>query len=184
MAIEATEIFRKYSAEYDEDAERIMETGGDALQFDGLHYVKDMRESKSLTEKTGIVIIAGNGMATGGRIVEHLKINLPRQNSHVVFVGFQVPGTNGRKIVDGQNPVRIYGEEIQVQAKIHTLGGFSAHGDQRDLRYWLRGFGKMPQKVFMVHGDEPTVLAFASNIKQELGQETYVPSLYEEVELL
>lgn len=183
MAIEATEIFKKYHDEYDEDAERILESGDDPLDFEGLHYVDKSSESRELKGKTGIVVLAGNGMATGGRVVEHLKINLPRANSHVIFVGFQVPGTTGRKIVDGQTPIRIHGEEVDVQAKIHTLGGFSAHADQRDLRYWLRGFGRQPQKVFMVHGDAETATTFAQNIKDEIGQETYVPSLHEEVQL-
>ena len=184
MAIEATEIFKRYESDYDEDAARLVASGNDPLEFKGLHYSKTTDDSKALNNKTGVVLLAGSGMATGGRVLIHLRNNLPRSSAHVIFVGFQVPGTLGRSILDGKNPIKIFGEEVKVQAKTHTLGGFSAHADQRDLEYWLRGFGKMPQKVFMVHGEESIATEFAANIKKEIGQDTYVPSMHEEFELI
>ncbi len=184
MAIEATEIFKKYTDMYDEDAARLIEGGDDPFEFPGFHYSNTTEESKSLNNKTGITILAGSGMATGGRILPHFMHNLPRKNSHVVFVGFQVEGTLGRDIIDGAQEVRIHGKKFNVEATVHTLGGFSAHADQRDIRYWLRGFGTMPQRVFMIHGDSDICDGFAQNIAHELKQDTYVPKMHEEVELI
>src|SRR5690606_3604563 len=100
-----------------------------------------------------------------------------------VFVGFQVKGTLGRRLVDGEPEVYIKGRKQEVFAQVHTLGGFSAHADQRDLRYWLRAFGHTPRRVFMVHGEEEVSLEFAKNINEELKVDTYVPQLNEVVEL-
>ena len=120
---------------------------------------------------------------TGGRIIHHAQNHLGSPNTHLIFVGFQVEGTLGRRLINGAPEVKIRGKTVEVRAQIHTLGGFSAHGDQRDLRYWLRGFGHGPKKIFMTHGEEDIALGFASNIKQELQVDTYVPSLGEEIEL-
>ena len=100
----------------------------------------------------GALVIAGSGMCTGGRIVHHLKHNLGRPECDVVFSGFQAQGTTGRAIVDGREVVRIHGEPIKVAARVHTLGGFSAHGDQQDL---LRWYGSIPGRppVWLVHGE-------------------------------
>jgi len=101
----------------------------------------------------------------------------------MIFVGYQVEGTLGRKIVDREKEIRVMRESLTVNAQIHTLGGFSAHGDQRDLRYWLRGFGHSPKKIFIVHADEEIAIGFGTNIKTELGVEVDIPKLNEEFEL-
>jgi metallo-beta-lactamase family protein len=183
MASKATEIFKQYPTFYDDDARRLLEKGDDPFHFKGLTTVDSADESKRLINKSGVVIIAGSGMCTGGRIVHHIKNNIEKENTHIVFVGYQVEGTLGRKLVDGEKEVRVMGQNLQVRAKIHTLGGFSAHGDQRDLRYWLRGFGHSPAKVFIVHADEEIAIGFASNIRTELGVEVDIPKLNEEFEL-
>lgn len=183
MAIKATEVFRRYPGYYDEDAKRLMEKGDDPFDFQGFHMVKSVDESKRLIDKRGIVIMAGSGMMTGGRIVHHAINHLGNSKTHLIFAGFQVEGTLGRMLVDGEPEVRIRGQKVNVKAKVHTLGGFSAHADERDLRYWLRGFGHTPKRVFMVHGEESVSLEFAKNIKQELKIDTYVPNLNEVVEL-
>ena len=100
----------------------------------------------------GAIVIAGSGMYTGGRIVHHLKHNLARPECDVVFSGFQAQGTLGRAIVDGREEVRIHGTRIKVAARVHTLGGFSAHGEQRDLLRWYDGIGGRPP-VWLVHGE-------------------------------
>ncbi|KKP55518.1 MAG: RNA-metabolising metallo-beta-lactamase, partial [candidate division WS6 bacterium GW2011_GWB1_33_6] len=183
MASKATEIFKQYPTYYDEDARRLLEKGDDPFHFEGLTTLDSAEESKRLISKNGIVIIAGSGMCTGGRIVHHIKNNIEKPTTHMVFVGYQVEGTLGRKIVDGIKDIRVMGEPLVVNAKIHTLGGFSAHGDQRDLRYWLRSFGHSPKKIFIVHGDEEISIGFASNIKAELNIEVDVPKLNEEFEI-
>jgi metallo-beta-lactamase family protein len=183
MASKATEIFKSYPNFYDEDARRLLEKGDDPFEFPGFKVIESADESKRLIDKHGVVIIAGSGMCTGGRIIHHLKNNLANPKTNVVIVGYQVEGTLGRDLVESEPTVRIFGEEIEVNAQIHTLGGFSAHADQRDLRYWLRSFGHSPKTVFFTHGDKEIAIGFANNIKTELGLNTQVPELDEEFEL-
>lgn len=183
MASKATNVFKQYPAFYDEDARRLLDKGDDPFHFRGLITTESAEESKRLISKSGVVIIAGSGMCNGGRIVHHLKNHIHKTNTHIIFVGYQVEGTLGRRIVDGNTQVRIFGETFDVGAKVHTLGGFSAHGDQRDLRYWLRGFGHTPKKIFITHGDEEIAIGFATNIKEELKVEVDVPKFGEEFEL-
>ncbi len=183
MASKATQIFKQYPTFYDDDARRLLEKGDDPFNFPGLMITESAEESKRLINKKGVVIIAGSGMCTGGRIVHHIKNNIENENTHMIFVGYQVDGTLGRQLVDRKEEVRVMGQNLQVKAKIHTLGGFSAHGDQRDLRYWLRGFGHSPKKIFIVHADEEIGIGFGTNIKSELGVEVDIPKLNEEFEL-
>jgi metallo-beta-lactamase family protein len=183
MAKKATEIFRQYPSFYDEDARRLLDKGDDPFNFPGFHEVESADESKRLIEKRGVVIIAGSGMCTGGRILHHIKNNIASPKTHMIFVGYQVEGTLGRQIVDGATTIKVFGEEMEVNAKIDTLGGFSAHGDQRDLRYWLRSFGHSPRTIFVTHGEEEVAYEFAGNIQQELKIDTTVPSMGEIFEL-
>lgn len=183
MAAKATEVFRKHPTFYDEDARRLLEKGDDPFEFKELQITESAEDSKRLVGQTGIMILAGSGMCTGGRIVHHLANNIEKKNTHIVFVGYQVTGTLGRRIVDGEPIVRIKGKEMEVKAKVHTLGGFSAHADSRDLRYWLRGLGHTPKTVFIVHGEESISMAFAANVREELELNAYVPFLNEIVEL-
>jgi metallo-beta-lactamase family protein len=183
MGISATEIFRKYPQYYDDDAKRLMEKGDDPFSFRNLFMVRTHEESMRLIEKRGVVIMAGSGMCTGGRIVNHIANNIEKDNTHIIVVGYQVYGTLGRKLVDAEPVIRIRGRSYTVRAKIHTLNGFSAHADERDLRYWLRGFGHSPRRIFVVHGDEHIAESFSLNIKEELMVDTYVPSMNEVVEI-
>lgn len=183
MASKATQVFKQYPNFYDEDARRLLDKGDDPFHFKGMMITESAEDSKRLISKNGIVIIAGSGMCTGGRIVHHLKNNIHKTNTHLVFVGYQVEGTLGRRLVDGNKQIKIFGDLFDVNAKIHTLGGFSAHGDQRDLRYWLRSFGHTPKKIFVTHGDEEIAIGFATNIKEELKVEVDVPKLNEEFDL-
>jgi len=183
MASKATEIFKAFPNFYDEDARRLLEKGDDPFEFPGFKIIESADESKRLIDKHGVVIIAGSGMCTGGRILHHLKNNLANPKTNVVIVGYQVESTLGRKLVESDPTVQIFGENIEVNAQVHTLGGFSAHGDQRDLRYWLRSFGHSPKMVFITHGDKEIAIGFATNIRSELNLEVEVPELNEEFEL-
>ncbi len=183
MAIEATNVFRQYPGFYDEDAKRLIEKGDDPFHFKEFKAIQNVEESRRLIAKKGVVIMAGSGMCTGGRVVHHLANNIEDPNNYVIFVGYQVKGTLGRRIVDKDPVIRIKGQEYEPRAKIVTLGGFSAHGDERDLRYWLRNFGKSPRKVFICHADENVALAFSEKMRVELGIETKVPN-HEEVVVL
>jgi metallo-beta-lactamase family protein len=175
MASKATEVFRQYPDFYDEDAKRLLKKGDDPFDFVGLQKVDSAEESKRLAAKKGIMIIAGSGMCTGGRIVHHLKNNIEDSTTHLIIVGYQVKGTLGRRLVDGEKRVNIFGEEYQNNAKLYTLGGFSGHGDQRDLRYWLRSFGHTPRRIFLVHGDENIIDEFAANLKEEIKTDIQIP---------
>ncbi|MBN1618786.1 MBL fold metallo-hydrolase [Candidatus Dojkabacteria bacterium] len=183
LGSKATEIFRRYTELYDVDARRLLESGDEVFDFSGLNFIADFHDSKRLSAKNGIMIIAGSGMCTGGRVLYHLANNVGDANSHILFTGYQVKGTLGRAIVDGAPEVRINGKRYDVNIQVHTLGGFSAHSDQADLEYWLRGFGHYPKKVFTVHGDEEVIDLWSEYIRKNLMLETYVPELNEIVEL-
>ncbi|HVN41861.1 MAG TPA: MBL fold metallo-hydrolase [Steroidobacteraceae bacterium] len=155
MAIEASRVYWQHTELYDEEARELRLRVGNLAPLPNLTLCRTAEESKQINGlSSGAIIIAGSGMCTGGRIVHHLKHNLARPECHVVFTGFQAVGTLGRAIVDGRKAVRVQGTHVPVAAKVHTLGGFSAHGDQQDLLRWYRGVGGRP-RVWLVHG-EPT----------------------------
>jgi metallo-beta-lactamase family protein len=183
MASKATEIFRQYPNFYDEDAKRLLSKGDDPFDFPGLRKIESVEESKRLAGKKGVMIIAGSGMCTGGRILHHLKNNIEDPSTHLVIVGYQVRGTLGRRFVDKEEVVKIHGQEFKNNAKLFTLGAFSGHGDQRDLRYWLRSFGHTPRKIFLVHGDEDIINAFAKDLSDHFKTEIHIPEHAEIVKL-
>ena len=128
-----------------------------------------MEESQAINRlQSGAIIIAGSGMCDGGRIVHHLKQNLGRRGCHVLIVGFQAYGTLGRRLVNGEQSVRIHGEDYRVRAQVHTVGGLSAHADQADLLRWVGGFRTRPA-VYLVHGEAEAKQAFQSRLRERLG---------------
>ncbi len=161
MAISATEIFLHHPECYDAETVALFNKQRDPFALPGLHFTRETAESMALNNiRGGAVIMAGSGMCTGGRVRHHLKHNLWRDDSSVIFVGYAAQGTLARHIVDGASVVRIYREEIQVRAKIYTIGGFSAHADQAQLLAWHRKTGN-PKHTFLVHGDEKAMKHFA-----------------------
>lgn len=183
MAINATDVFKRYPSYYDEDARRLIEKGDDPFSFPELKYIMHASASSRISVEKGGIILAGSGMCTGGRVVGHLLNNVGDSRNHIMFVGFQAKGTLGRRIVDKEYGIKIRGRLVDVKAQIHTLNGFSAHADMRDLKYWLRGFGTSPKKVFIVHGEKGVANAFSSIVSQELGLSTTVPSMNESFEI-
>jgi metallo-beta-lactamase family protein len=125
------------------------------------------------------IIIASSGMCDAGRVRHHLRHNLGRKESSIVFVGYQAEGTLGRKIVDGAKQVEVLGDRITVRAGIHTLGGFSAHADQSELLDWISCFRTSPE-IFIVHGEEEVSLEFQGLIQKRFGYKTHVPYKGEE----
>ena len=141
-----------------------------------IRFTESPEESAALSRvRDGAIIIAGSGMCDGGRIQYHLRDNLPRAESSVVIIGFQAQGTLGRRLVDGAQRARIFGDEIEVRAAVHTIGGLSAHADRSGLLGWLRGFRRAPQRTFVVHGEYETARTFRGVIEQELGWHAEVP---------
>ncbi len=153
LAIEASEIYWRHAGLYDDEAAAARRRAERVPPLPNLTLSRTADESMAINRiRDGAIIIAGSGMCTGGRIVHHLKHNLVRPECDVIFTGFQAVGTLGRAIVDRREYVRIHGEPFKVAARIHTLGGFSAHGDQRDLLRWHAGLEGAP-RTYLVHGE-------------------------------
>jgi metallo-beta-lactamase family protein len=135
-----------------------------------LRYTHEVEESKALNQiRSGAIIISASGMCDAGRIKHHLRWNLPRSACVVLITGFQAEGTLGRRLVDGARNVRIFNDDIPVRARLHTIGGLSAHADRDGLLSWLRGFAHAPRHTFVVHGERETAAGFASEVKNQLG---------------
>ena len=163
MAISATEIFRRHPECFDSETMTLFREGRDPFGLPGLHFVRETAESIALNRITGgAIIMAGSGMCTGGRVRHHLKHNLWRHDSSVIFVGFAARGTLARQIIDGAKEVSIFGERIPVKARIHTINGFSAHADQAELLAWQRQ--THASRTFLVHGEEETMRHFAAKL--------------------
>jgi metallo-beta-lactamase family protein len=161
MAISATEIFRRHHECYDEHTAGLFASGHDPFQFSGLHFTRETAESMAINQISGgAVIMAGSGMCTGGRIRHHLKRHLSHARSSIIFVGYAAHGTLARRIVDGAKSVRIFGDEYPVRARIHTIGGFSAHAGQTELLAW-HGHTGNPDTTFLVHGEKDSMTAFS-----------------------
>ncbi len=173
LANKATRIYANHPQYYDEEARKAAKTiANSGLRF---HFTASVEESQAINRvRSGAIILAGSGMCEGGRIAHHLKHNLWRPESSIVFTGFQARGTLGRRIVDGAERVYVLGEEIAVRARIYTINGFSAHADQKGLLEWLSSFTSRPE-VFVVHGEESVALEFQSLIEKQLGLTTHVP---------
>jgi metallo-beta-lactamase family protein len=184
LATAATEIFRRYPGYFDNETRTIMEAGENPLDLPGLIFTRTSEESKKINEKKeAAIVIAASGMCDAGRIKHHLKHNLWRPGAHIVFTGYQAAGTLGREIIEGKKQVRVLGEEVQVKANIHTLGGFSAHADQVGLLNWLGNFKNQEMKVFVVHGEEQIAINFAEVIKERFTFSIVIPRWKEVFEI-
>ena len=154
LAISATEIFKENANLFDEETQAIIQRGDNPLEFPGLQFTRTADESKALNEKKeSAIIISASGMCEVGRIKHHLKHHLWDPNSTILFVGYQAPGTLGRRLVDGEKMVRIFGEEIAVNARIEYIEGYSGHADQEWLLNFVYSFITKPKHIFLVHGE-------------------------------
>jgi metallo-beta-lactamase family protein len=175
MAISATEIFEHHPECYAPETAELFREGRDPFQLPGLHFTRERAESVAINHMTGgAVIMAGSGMCTGGRIQHHLQQNIAREEC-ILFVGYAATGTLARQVIDGAKEVRIYGEEIPVRAKIHTINGFSAHADQAELLAWHKQISNA-ENTFLVHGEEEVMRQFANLLS---GTKVVIPALHE-----
>lgn len=166
LAISATEIYERHQRVYDKEAAAFYGKAGFQGVLPNLRYVRTAEESIALNQiHSGAIIIAGSGMCTGGRIKHHLKHNVWRNQTHVMIVGFQAQGTTGRALVDGAQYIRLWGEAIRVAAQVHTIGGLSAHADQKDLLDWLDNFKGAPQ-LYLVHGEEVALNTLREEVRK------------------
>lgn len=178
LAISITKLFTTHPEFYDRETYKVF-LEKNPFELPNLHYTKEVEESKAINSiSSGAIIIAGSGMLNGGRVLHHLKYNLWREECAIVFVGYQPQGTLGRKIIDGAESVRIFGEEIALRAKVFTINGFSSHADQEGLLEWLSYTGN-PESVFLVHGEEEKMKIFGKAIRERLGFNHHIPEFGE-----
>ena len=177
LAVEATGIFEKNIYEcFDAEALELVHRGINPISFPGLHLSITSDESKAINfDDTPKVIISASGMCDAGRIKHHLKHNLWREECTILFVGYQSVGTLGRTILEGASEVKLFGETVDVRARIMAFQGLSGHADKNGLIEWLKGFQEKPRKVFIVHGEDTVCTSFAECLKYEHGYDTYAP---------
>jgi metallo-beta-lactamase family protein len=189
MAVKATKLYDEFWRTLDEEAKKRFAKNGCSLCLDTLICTASPEESRRLNEQAGaMVILAGSGMCNGGRIVHHLRHNLYKRDVRVVICGYQAHGTLGRRLVDGAEEVKIFGEPIIVRAKVSTLGGFSAHAGQSDLTSWVGAFapktGKAWPRIFLTHGEDSARVALREHLGKRLGvQGVVLPTWGASVEL-
>ncbi len=177
MANKVTEVYKHYSDLYDRDMQKLLRQNRSPFDFPGLKQVETVEESKSLNEMKGtVMIIAGSGMATGGRIKHHLANNIAKPEATVMFVGYQAEGTLGRLIVDGAKAVRIHGHQYPVRAHITQVEGFSAHADRDELLKWVSMLSAHPKHVFITHGEKTSAEDFSNYLHEQTGYATSVPA--------
>jgi metallo-beta-lactamase family protein len=183
MAIKASKVYWDYPHLYDEEATQLRRNVNEMPPFKALHLTTSVQESMAINNiKSGAIIIAGSGMCNGGRIVHHLKRNIAREGMHIMIVGYQAHGTLGRKLVDGDEQVKIHGDYYPVRAQVHTVGGLSAHADVDDLSRWIGQFSNDPA-VHVVHGEAQSKQDFRDHLEGELGFKADVPEMGEVLEL-
>lgn len=177
LAVEATGVFNKNVSEcFDEEALSLVNKGINPISFRGLNLSITSDESKAINfDSEPKVIISAAGMCDAGRIRHHLKHNLWREECTILFVGYQSVGTPGRALIDGAEEIKLFGEAVEVRAKILQLKGVSGHADKEGLMNWMKGFKNRPQHVFVVHGDDDVTDKFADVIEEEFGLLAYAP---------
>lgn len=174
LASESTEVFKKYTKYFDAEALELVNSGDNPLEFTGLTFTKSPQESMNINNiKSGAVIVSSSGMCDAGRIKHHLKHNLWREECSLVFAGYQAEGTLGKRILNGDEIVKILGDEIAVKAHIYNLQGLSGHADKNGLLNWVKGFKNKPKKIFLVHGDEDAQKSFDKELKEK-GVNSYI----------
>ena len=185
LASEATKIYSSLLAAHaDEETLELIKKGINPISFPNLRFVESSDESRALNDDpTPKVIISSSGMCEAGRVRHHLKHNLWRSECAVIFVGYQAGGTLGRIILEGAPKVKLFGEEIAINAKIHTFKGISAHADRDKLIRWVSKFESAPQKVFIVHGESDISVAFADTLTR-YGFSAFAPNYQAEYDLL
>ena len=184
MASRVTRVFQNHPELFDKEMTEFVKRHKSPFDLPGLKMAGTAKESKSINHIKGtVMVIAGSGMCTGGRVKHHLVNNISRPENTIMFVGYQATGTLGRSIVDGAEQVRILGEKHKVKAKIVRVHGFSAHADRNELLEWLREFDVAPRGVFVVHGETESARSFGDYVREQTSWKVTVPA-YEERKVL
>jgi metallo-beta-lactamase family protein len=184
MAIEATKIYGKHNELFDSEAQEMVKSGDLRRNLQCARFCPKPKDSKALNDVPGpCLIMAGNGMCSGGRIVNHLVNSLHLPETAILIVGFQSPGTLGRQLVDGAKSVRIFGENIPVRASVHTMGGFSAHAGQSDLMKWFDVMAPSRPRLIITHGEDKARRVFSDLIEAKHGLKPEIPNLGDVIEI-
>jgi len=180
LAIDATSIFRLHPECYDDEVARFLIESGDPFGFEQLEYTRSVKASKAINFlREPAIIISASGMCEAGRIQHHLKNNVEDPRNTILFVGWQSPYTLGRRIVEKQPAIKIFGQEYALKAQVEAINGFSAHADRDELLNWLDAMEHKPEHTFVVHGEEKVSVAFGDTLKQRGLPNVYVPHLHE-----
>lgn len=183
LAIEATKIYKKYPAELNKTLGLRVSLGDDPFDFPELQYTPRKKDSMEINEvEKRAIIIAGSGMCNGGRVVHHLKQRIWNPKNAIIFVGFQVQGTLGRNIIDGEEFVRIYGEDIKVRAKIYTINGFSAHADRVDILAWIKKITGL-NLIYLIHGETDKLELFKAYLQDNIDTKVHIVKKAESIHL-
>ena len=184
LAISATEVFKENMNLFNDETQEIINEGDNPLEFDGLKFTRTADESKELNaSEQSSIIISASGMCEVGRIKHHLKHHLWDPNSTILFVGYQAPGTLGRKIVDGEKKVKIFGEDIAVNARIEYIEGYSGHADQEWLMNFVYSFTNPPKHIFLVHGEPEGQVVLKQKLEESTEISITIPDFGETYEL-
>ena len=182
MASRITKVFKRHRELYDEEMTEFVNNHESPFNFPGLKMAGTSEESKAINHaRPPVMIIAGSGMCTGGRIKHHLVNNITKHQNTIMFVGYQAVGTLGRRLVDGDKEVRILGREYPVKARVERINGFSAHADKEELLEWLSGLKRPPRKLFVVHGESESAQHFGEFIRSKTGWPVAVPAYQDEI---
>lgn len=184
LAISATEVFKENMDLFDKETQELIKRGDNPLEFPGLKFTQTVEESKALNESDeSAIIISASGMCEVGRIKHHLKHNIWNPKNTILFVGYQAPGTLGRKIVDGAKTVKIFGEEVAVNARVEYIEGYSGHADQAGLLHFVDSFVKKPNHIFLVHGEEESQKVLRDKINENFDLPVSIPDYCESFDL-
>ncbi len=184
MASSATKLYLRHKEDHDLEMKDLMDDRRNPLSTRRFNLAKSVAESKNVTaQEDSTIVISASGMATGGRILHHLRRRLPDERNTVIFVGFQSEGTRGRRILEGEKEIKIFGEMVPVHARIERLENLSAHADSREMLRWLSEFKRAPEKVFLVHGEVAAAEAMREKIVTKFGWSVEIPDYLQKFEL-
>lgn len=180
MAVSATKLYLRHREEHDLEMKDLVDDRRNPMATSRFTLARTVQESKAITaSEEPTIVISASGMATGGRILHHLMRRLPDERNTVVFVGFQAEGTRGRRLIDGEDEIKIFGQMVPVRARIERLENLSAHADYEEILRWLSGYKRPPSKVFLVHGESAAMNALRQKITEKFGWSVQIPDYLE-----
>lgn len=182
MAIDATPIYQHHAEDHDQRMRELLAKGVQPLRTRRLQFTKTVKESQRINDIRRCIIISASGMATGGRVLHHLKLRLPDPRNTVLIVGYQAEGTRGRLLQEGATTIKIHGEHVPVVARVKSIQGFSAHADWTEIDHWLGGFHTPPGHTLCVHGESDSLAATSRRLKDR-GWKTSIPAYRDVIEL-